>query len=203
MKGRIGIIVALLSTLSMSTAPMSTTAWAATGTTDQAVAYELNVGHSGALSNDTLTPALVQAWTRNLGGSVSYPLIAGGRVFVTVGNPSSGSTPNYGSTIYAIDETRNHALERCALRYVLLVSCCVRERTDLCRQRRWPAQSPRRGHRKSVLVCSDARPVQFQFSAHRHKWRGLSRRSRERRDALCRGRIERHFSLDVQCDEWR
>jgi outer membrane protein assembly factor BamB len=49
----------------------------------QAVAYQIDPAHTGAQS-DNLSPPLTQRWTRDLGGFVSYPLIAGGRVFVTV-----------------------------------------------------------------------------------------------------------------------
>lgn len=74
---------------------------AATSTTDQAVAYQENVAHTGAVSGDPMNvPSLVRRWSVNLGGSVSYPLIAGGRVFVTVANPAQG-----GTTLYALDES--------------------------------------------------------------------------------------------------
>ena len=53
---------------------------------DEAVAYQINAGHSGAVENDSLTPPLTMRWSRNLGAQVSYPLIAGGRVFVTTGS---------------------------------------------------------------------------------------------------------------------
>ena len=77
---------------------------ASTGTSDQAVAYQLNVAHSGGLTGDALAPPMVKQWSRtDLGGTVSYPLIAGGKVFVTVQGPygSSSSPPKW---IYALDE---------------------------------------------------------------------------------------------------
>ena len=58
-------------------------------TSDQAVAYQLNVTHNGALTNDTLTPPLIRGWSVNLGALVSYPLIANGHVFVTAGDNNS------------------------------------------------------------------------------------------------------------------
>jgi outer membrane protein assembly factor BamB len=72
---------------------------AATGTTDQAVAYQINLAHNGDLSGDALTPPLVKRWSLDLGGNVSYPLIAGGKVFVTAVSPSGS-----GTTLYALDE---------------------------------------------------------------------------------------------------
>jgi len=63
-----------------------------------AVAYQIDATHSGA-QFDSITPPLTQRWSRDLGGQISYPLIAGGRIFVTVTNPSTN-----GSTLFALDE---------------------------------------------------------------------------------------------------
>ena len=63
----------------------------------QAVTYQINAAHTGSQS-DSVSPPLAQRWSRNLGDSVSYPLIAGGRVFVVAGvslyalNGTSGAT---------------------------------------------------------------------------------------------------------------
>jgi outer membrane protein assembly factor BamB len=66
----------------------------------EAVAYQIGASHDGFSGDTTVVPPLAQRWSRDLGGSVSYPLIAGGRVFVTaVTNP--GGT--YGTTLYALD----------------------------------------------------------------------------------------------------
>jgi outer membrane protein assembly factor BamB len=72
-----------------------------------AVAYQIDATHSGA-QFDTITPPLAQRWSRDLGGQISYPLIVGGRIFVTVANPSSSS--NYGSKLYALDEANGNTL---------------------------------------------------------------------------------------------
>jgi outer membrane protein assembly factor BamB len=69
-----------------------------------AVAYQIDATHSGA-QYDSVTPPLVQRWSRDLGGQISYPLIAGGRIFVTVANPSS-----YGTKLYALDEANGATL---------------------------------------------------------------------------------------------
>jgi len=48
----------------------------------QAVAYQINPAHTGS-QFDSISPPLGQRWSRDLGGLVSYPLIAGGKVYVT------------------------------------------------------------------------------------------------------------------------
>ncbi len=71
-------------------------------TTDRSVAYQNDIAHTGAQSNDSLTPPLVWKWsTPNLNGAVSYPLIAEGLVFVTVAGPTSGQ---YGTRLYAMHQ---------------------------------------------------------------------------------------------------
>ena len=49
----------------------------------QAVAYQIDPAHTGSQS-DTIAPPLVQRWSRDLGGPLSYPLIAEGKVYVTI-----------------------------------------------------------------------------------------------------------------------
>ena len=46
-----------------------------------------------------------QRWSRDLGGQISYPLIVGGRIFVTVANQAS-----YGTKLYALDEANGATL---------------------------------------------------------------------------------------------
>ena len=64
-----------------------------------AVSIQIDVAHSG-VTQFAAAPKfpLTEAWRIEFDGLVSYPLIAGGRVYVTVAN--SGS---YGSTLYALD----------------------------------------------------------------------------------------------------
>ena len=69
-----------------------------------AVAYQIDATHSGA-QYDSVTPPLAQRWSRDLGGQISYPLIAGGRIFVTVANQSV-----YGTKLYALDEANGATL---------------------------------------------------------------------------------------------
>jgi outer membrane protein assembly factor BamB len=67
--------------------------------TSYAVAYQINQAHSGLQQDDFLRPPLAQRWSHTFPSSSSYPLIAGGKVFVTVRNVSQ-----YGTTLYALDE---------------------------------------------------------------------------------------------------
>lgn len=63
-----------------------------------AVAYQINPAHTGVQPNDTLTIALMKRWTVTFPGPVSYPLVAGGRVFVTAVGMGSEAD------LYAVDE---------------------------------------------------------------------------------------------------
>jgi outer membrane protein assembly factor BamB len=69
-------------------------------TTAQSTAYQINPTHTGAIQDVGATPPLRKRWSINLGADISYPLIANGKVFVTVRNAS-----NYGTKLYAIDAT--------------------------------------------------------------------------------------------------
>jgi outer membrane protein assembly factor BamB len=66
----------------------------------RAVAYQIDPAHTGSQS-DTVAPPLVERWSRNLGGPISYPLIAEGKVFVTIANQTPSGTS--GSRLYALD----------------------------------------------------------------------------------------------------
>jgi len=59
---------------------------------NQARNYQINATHSGSVYSEGLTPPLKQKWSFNFGQPISYPLIADGRVFVTVRNPSGNGT---------------------------------------------------------------------------------------------------------------
>lgn len=72
--------------------PKSATATAG----DEAVAYQIDAAHDGTLSGGAELPPLTEKWTRNLGGSISYPLITDGMVFVTAVAAS-------GTNLYAFD----------------------------------------------------------------------------------------------------
>jgi outer membrane protein assembly factor BamB len=64
----------------------------------QAGNYQINETHTGSTSVYGLLPPLKQKWSVNFGQSMSYPLIADGKVFVTVRNPSA-----YGTQLYALN----------------------------------------------------------------------------------------------------
>jgi outer membrane protein assembly factor BamB len=59
---------------------------------DQAVAERIDTGHTGFASGGRLgAPPLQQRWAIELGTGMTYPLIAGGRVFVTFRDPIRSS----------------------------------------------------------------------------------------------------------------
>lgn len=68
-------------------------------TIEQARAFQVNTAHSGSITSPGLAPPLRQKWSINFGDFISYPIIADGRVFVTVKH----SGPLYDSQVYAID----------------------------------------------------------------------------------------------------
>ncbi|MEK6335637.1 MAG: PQQ-binding-like beta-propeller repeat protein [Acidobacteriota bacterium] len=76
---------------------------------DQARNYQINETHTGSSSSPGLTPPLKQKWSVNFSQSISYPIIADGRVFVTVRNASVYGTKLYalngadGSTVWSFD----------------------------------------------------------------------------------------------------
>lgn len=66
----------------------------------QSTSFQINSAHNGNVSFDTgFSPPLAKMWSRDLGGPISYPLIADGKIIVTVGN----SWPHNGSQLYAMD----------------------------------------------------------------------------------------------------
>jgi outer membrane protein assembly factor BamB len=67
---------------------------------DQAVAYQIGIDHAGQMTFPApLVLPQAPAWSVTLPGKISYPLIAGGKVFVTTGSNDS-PTPQ----LYALDE---------------------------------------------------------------------------------------------------
>jgi outer membrane protein assembly factor BamB len=68
----------------------------------QAVAYQIDYAHSGfATFGAPLTFPSSPTWSVTLNGAASYPLIAGGKVYVTTSSPG---TTGYGTSLYALDE---------------------------------------------------------------------------------------------------
>jgi outer membrane protein assembly factor BamB len=68
----------------------------------QAVTYQIGIDHAGrmAFPSPLVFPA-APAWSVTLPAATSYPLIAGGKVFVTVGGTADGSRS--GTSLYALD----------------------------------------------------------------------------------------------------
>src|SRR5687767_1583932 len=87
-----------LSLLGLICILFATTAQAQTAS-EQARNFQINATHTGA-SVETLRPPLAQRWVVNFGQPISYPLIADGKVYVTVKN-SIGS----GTRLFALNAT--------------------------------------------------------------------------------------------------
>lgn len=76
-----------LAIASFSLAPLAARA----GTINpDAVAYQDDPAHDGSVTFQNFSATPVKQWSVNLGGAVSYPLIAQGEVFVTARSPISG-----------------------------------------------------------------------------------------------------------------
>ena len=65
----------------------------------QSVGYQINPAHSGS-QFDTISPPLTQRWSRDLGNAVSYPLIAGGKIFVVAGQNLVALNSTNGATVW-------------------------------------------------------------------------------------------------------
>ena len=76
---------------------------AATGSS--ALAYQIDPGHSGGQPGDSLTLPLCERWSRDLGATVSYPVVEGGRVFVTLGGTGAST-----SALVALDQQTGRTL---------------------------------------------------------------------------------------------
>jgi len=86
-----------LSTILVSLA-LTTSTLAQTAQLDQAVTYQINPAHTGAHNTPGLRPPLSILWSVNLQATVSYPLIAGGKIFVLAGDSTAGNV-----SLYALD----------------------------------------------------------------------------------------------------
>ena len=69
----------------------------------QAVTYQIDYAHSGrAVFQDPITFPSNPAWSVTLNGAISYPLIAGGMVYVTTSCPDSVTCVS-GTSLYALN----------------------------------------------------------------------------------------------------
>jgi outer membrane protein assembly factor BamB len=102
------MVAALAALCSMSTLTVSTPVRAgATAPEAVSVAYQVDTAHDGDQPNETLPPSPVEKWSHVFGNSVSYPLIVGDRVYVTVSGDAEGA---YGSELYALDASDGNVL---------------------------------------------------------------------------------------------
>ena len=66
----------------------------------EVVSYQIDTAHTGAQLGDTLTLPLARRWRHDFGTNhISYPLVARGLVFVTIGVAGA-----QGANLYALDE---------------------------------------------------------------------------------------------------
>jgi outer membrane protein assembly factor BamB len=89
MKRTLSLLAAVVAAVLMT--PAGVPAQARTTVSDDATAYQIDPAHDGNLQGDTLTPPLVPKWSASPGGNLTYPLIAGGRVFVESWGGQGGS----------------------------------------------------------------------------------------------------------------
>ena len=99
-KYRIGLLAlaAVAAILPTASAGAATTVAYSPG---ESVAYQVNAAHDGHLA--TGGPAslpLQQKWSKDLGGFVSYPIVAAGKVFAVARGPENGA---YGTYLSALD----------------------------------------------------------------------------------------------------
>jgi outer membrane protein assembly factor BamB len=58
---------------------------------DESVSHQVDAAHDGAQAGDPLAPPLSQKWAMDLGGALTYPVIAGGRAYFAVAASGGGS----------------------------------------------------------------------------------------------------------------
>ena len=92
MKNLPRLLLTLICTLFATTASAQTP--------EQARNFQIDATHKGSITTEHLSPPLKQRWTVNFGQPISYPLIADGKVFVTVKN-----TTGNGTTLFALNAT--------------------------------------------------------------------------------------------------
>jgi outer membrane protein assembly factor BamB len=86
----------------------------AAATDDLAIAFQINAAHSGVQTDSALAPPLSRRRQVTLPGTVSYPLIAQGMVYVTTGIPFTSTT-----TLYALDQSTGRVVWSQPLPYSL------------------------------------------------------------------------------------
>ena len=94
------VLAAGLALLAAVAAPAIAASGATVAGPTTAVAYQISIGHDGYSGDTTIAPPLSLRWSHTFAGPVSYPLIADGKVFVTVAD-SGGSS---GTNLYALNQ---------------------------------------------------------------------------------------------------
>jgi len=90
------VFLSLALTASMSAQPAAV---------DEAVTYQINPAHTGANNTKGLKPPLSILWSVDLHATVSYPLIAEGKIFVVAGDSNAGN-----DNLYALDAATGNTL---------------------------------------------------------------------------------------------
>jgi hypothetical protein len=68
------------------------------------IGFQVNAAHTGNLKTaPSFRPPLKQLWSEDLGGPVSYPIVANNMMFVT-----ASDTQNYGSQIFALNASNGN-----------------------------------------------------------------------------------------------
>jgi outer membrane protein assembly factor BamB len=102
------LVVLVFGVASLKAAPASVAA--ANSPEAVSTAFQMDATHDGDQPNETLT-APTKEWTHAFTGVVSYPLIVGGRIFVTVANPvDSNGDGVYGSSLWALSASNGSVL---------------------------------------------------------------------------------------------
>ena len=98
---RLGLTLVTATLVAASAAGMSLSAPASATTAPvdprASVAYQHDAAHDGGSLDDSFVTPLTQRWSKALGGTIGYPVIADGRVFVTVAH-----SPGYGVDVEAL-----------------------------------------------------------------------------------------------------
>lgn len=98
----LSLLLGLISFVFVTTAPAQAP--------EQARQFQINTTHTGSITVENLAPPLTRRWVVNFGQPISYPLIADGRVFVTVKHATA-----QGSILFALDATDGSVLWSFAL----------------------------------------------------------------------------------------
>jgi outer membrane protein assembly factor BamB len=91
--------IAAAGAVSALTLALTATPGVAADATGVASAYQIDPKHDGYSAAGVAAPPLTEKWRRDLGGTVSYPVVSGHKAFVT----APAADGSYGTSLYAID----------------------------------------------------------------------------------------------------